>query len=62
MRWDLLRIYMQTQNTSSQEELTKDGREEEGSAKSYGIAENSGLWWFSKEVGLHRNPNIGMLS
>ena len=53
-------IYEKIENTSScQEELTKDRREEEGSTKSYGIAKDSCLRRFCKEVGLYRNLNTG---
>ena len=43
-REEIHMAYMQTQNTSSQVKLTEDRREEEGSTKTYGIAENSCLW------------------
>lgn len=59
-RYSVIYIYEKIENTSScQEELTKDRREEEGSAKSYGIAKDSCLRRFCKEVGLYRNSNTG---
>lgn len=48
-------IYIYSTHLLDQEELTKDRREEEGRAKSYGIAEDSCLRRLSKEVGLYRN-------